>query len=194
TTVGVDQSLLGGIVVVSASVFHRELDDLIETVPDPDSGLFLAANVGDAEVDGVEAALDVEIVSGVRFGGDYTYLDVEGEDSARVRRPRHSGTVHLVLDRADVVQPGDRVSVDARVALVGARPDFDPAAFFEVRRNSGYQRADLAVSYAHPSPRGPVDRLVTFARVENLFDRDYEETLGFAARPVNVLAGFRGEF
>jgi vitamin B12 transporter len=194
TTVGVDQSLLDGRLVLSASVFHRELDDLIESVPDPETGLFLAANVGDAEVDGAEAALDLEIVSGVRFGGQYTYLDVEGRASARVRRPRHSGVVHVALDRGDVVQAGDRVSVDFRVALVGARPDFDPAAFFEVRRNSGHQRADLAASYSHPLPDGPLARLVTFARVENLFDRDYEETLGFAARPVNVLAGFRGEF
>lgn len=191
---GFDQPMFEQHVLLSVSAFHRKVDDLIESVPDPESGFFFAENVGEAEIDGAEVAIDVEIMTGAHVGGEYAYLDVEGSQSVRVRRPRHSGSLHASLDQPEVWVKGDRVSIDGRLLLVGARPDFEPAEFFEVRRNPAYQRADLALAYTYPVGRWPLERLTTFARIENLFDRNYEETLGFAARPVNVLAGFRGEF
>lgn len=193
-TLGVDQPFLEGKGMIATSWFHREVENLIVGVPDPDTGLFFADNVGESTVEGVEVALDVEVFDGAHVGGEYTWLDVDADVSGRVRRPRHSGSVHASLSRADLWSKGDGLSVDLRLQLVGDRLDFDPALFFEARRNSAYQRADLAVSYAFPVEQWPLERLATFAKVENLLDRDYDETLGFGARPVNVLAGFRGEF
>lgn len=188
---GFDQRV--GPALVSASYFHREVSDLIEGVPQP-SGLFQAENVGEARVDGVEASIDYEVASGVRAGGNYTFLDIDADASGRVRKPKHGGSIHVSIEREGIGTKGDRVSLDARLLLVGARDDFDPQTFFAVRENSAYQRTDLAASYGWPIGVYSVQRAAVFARVENLFDRHYQEVLGFGARPLNVLAGVKAEF
>jgi vitamin B12 transporter len=191
-TTGFDQPFGGERAVVSASWFHRDVDDLIQGVPQ-ETGLLRAENTGDASIEGLEASVDVDVFDGVRMGGQYTFLDVDAEPSGRVRRPKHGGSVHLVVTREGLRTDGDALTIDARLMLVGDRDDFDPEAFFAVTENPAYQRADLAASYGWPVSFGGVNRLSVFARVENLLDRDYDETLGFPARPVNVLAGLRME-
>ncbi len=190
---GIDQPLFTGRALVSATYFHRVVTDLIEGVPQP-SGILLAENVGEATVDGVETALDVVVAEGLRAGGAYTYLEIDATASGRVRRPRHSGSIHIDADRNDLYLDGDRASVRARLLLVGDRLDFDPVAGFAVRDNPAHQRADLAVAYDWPLAVPVIQKVGVFARVENLFDRDYDEVIGFGARPLNVLAGVRGEF
>jgi len=130
----------------------------------------------------------------VRAGGEYTFLDVDASINGRVRKPKHSGSVGVDAGRDGIWRSGDRFSVDARILLVGDRPDFDPAANFTARENPAYQRADLAAAYHWPLASQIVKRLKVFARVENLFDRHYQEVLGFSARPLNFLAGLGGEF
>ncbi|MGH7898203.1 MAG: TonB-dependent receptor plug domain-containing protein, partial [Candidatus Binatia bacterium] len=189
---GFDQRFFADRALLSATYFHREVKDLIQGVPQ-ESGLFLAENVGEATVDGAELDLEVEVLPGVKAGGDYTFLDIDASINSRVRKPRHSGSVRMDAAIDEVWREGDRLSVDVRVLLVGDRLDFDPAANFTARENSAYQRADLAAAYSWPLPYR-VNRLKVFGRVENLFDRDYEEVLGFGARPTNFLAGVGGEF
>lgn len=192
-TAGLDQSFLEDAALVTASVFRREVDDLIEGVPD-ETGLFLAQNVGEATIDGVEASVEAEVMPGIRCGGEYTFLDIEADVSGRIRRPRHSGSIRLAIDRPDVFQTGDSFTIDTRLLLVGARPDFDPLAFGTAIENPAYQRADLTLVYGFPIDATLLRHLEVFTRFENLFDRDYEEALGFGARPLNVIAGLRGEF
>lgn len=190
---GFDQPLVEDRALVSANYFHRRVKDLIAGVPQS-NGLFLAENVGKSTVDGAEVALDVELVSGVRAGGEYTYLDIDASLDGRVRKPKHSGSVHVSAEDSGIFQSGDRVSGHVRLLLVGNRLDFDPLANFTVRENPAYQRADLAVAYAWPLSETLVKRMKIFARIENLFDRHYQEVLGFGARPMNFLAGVSGEF
>jgi vitamin B12 transporter len=191
---GFDQSLVGGLVQLSADWFHRRVENLIVGVPQPD-GLFLAENVGNSTVEGVETALEIEPIPDVRCGGSYTYLNVDASVDGRVRRPRHSGSIHVSLRRDPGWLEGDTLSADVRLLLVGSRLDFDPAAGFTVQQNPAYQRADVAASYSWPVAAGWwVKRLKVFGRIENLFDESYEEVLGFPARPINFLAGLGGEF
>jgi vitamin B12 transporter len=189
-TVGFDQSLLEGRGLASASYFHRKVKDLIVGVPQPD-GLLLAENVGDAKTDGAEFAVDAELWSGIHGGGSYTYLNLDASPAGRVRRPRHSGSVHVLAEESGLVQSGDRLTADVRLLLVGDRADFDPTTFAVVN-NEGYKRVDLALAYSWPLS-GYVQRLKIFARVENVFDERYDEVLGFGSRPTNFLAGVGGE-
>jgi vitamin B12 transporter len=190
---GFDQPGWSGRVLLSASYFHRQVTNLIEGVPQ-ENGLFRAENVGKATVDGVETALEFEVLPYVRVGGNYTFLDIDAETSGKARKAKHSGSVHVAAGRDGIWKRGDRFSADIRLLLVGAREDFDPAAFFAARENPAYQRADLAVSYGWPVVWWQVARAGVFARAENLFDRDYQEVLGFGARPFNILAGVKAEF
>ncbi|MGH7822492.1 MAG: TonB-dependent receptor plug domain-containing protein, partial [Candidatus Binatia bacterium] len=105
-TVGFDQPFAVNRALVSASWFHREVEDLIQGVPQ-DDGTLLAENVGEATIEGVEAALDVDLVAGLRVGGQYTFLDVDAEPSGRVRRPKHGGSVYVVAERDGLWVDGD---------------------------------------------------------------------------------------
>ncbi|HSD09790.1 MAG TPA: TonB-dependent receptor, partial [Candidatus Binatia bacterium] len=119
---GIDQPLAAERVLLSANYFHRHVTDLIVGVPQPD-GLFLAQNVGASTVDGAEAILDVEVLQGVRAGGQYTYLNIDASTEGRARKPRHSGAIHVSVERPGLWGGGDRLSADARLLLVGNRLD-----------------------------------------------------------------------
>ena len=190
---GFDQPLCWQQLLVSATYFHRHVNDLIVGVPQ-ESGLFLAENVGQSTVDGAEAVLDAELIPGIRLGGEYTYLNIDASIDGRVRKPKNSGSVYMSVERHALFQGGDLLTVDTRLLVIGDRQDFDPSANFAARNNSGYERADLAIAYYWPLPGTIVKRLKIFGRIENLFDSDYEEVLGFGSRPLNFLAGLGAEF
>jgi len=190
---GFDQPLWREQLLFSATYFHRHVTDLIVGVPQ-ESGLFLAENVGDSTVDGAEATIDAEVLPGVRVGGEYTYLNLDASVAGRVRRPKNSGGLHAAVERHAILQSGDLFTMDARLLLIGDRLDFDPAANFVARETEAYERADLALAYYWPLPGTIMKRIKIFGRIENLFDRHYEETLGFRARPTNFLAGAGVEF
>jgi vitamin B12 transporter len=190
---GFDQPLWREQLLFSATYFHRLVSDLIVGVPQK-SGLFLAENVGDSTVDGAEATIDAEVLPGVRVGGEYTYLDIDASAAGRVRRPKNSGSIHALIERQAILRSGDLFTMDTRLLLIGDRLDFDPLANFAPRETEGYERADLALAYYWPLPGTIMKRIKIFGRIENLFDRHYQETLGFRARPTNFLAGLGAEF
>lgn len=99
-----------------------------------------------------------------------------------------------LIERHAICQSGDLFTMDTRLLLIGDRLDFDPAANFVARETEGYERADLALAYYWPLPGTIMKRIKIFGRIENLFDRHYEETLGFRVRPTNFLAGAGVEF
>jgi vitamin B12 transporter len=189
---GFDQPVWSERLLFSATYFHRFVDDLIVGVPQ-ESGLFLAENVGRSTVDGAEAVVDVEVLPGLRVGGEYTYLNIDASAAGRVRKPKNSGAIHAALERRAIFQSGDLFTMDSRLLLVGDRLDFD-AVTFEPRTNQGYERADVAMAYYWPLRGALMKRVKIFGRIENLFDDHYEETLGFRARPTNFLAGLGAEF
>jgi vitamin B12 transporter len=189
---GFDQPLWRERLLFSATYFHRQVTDLIVGVPQ-ESGLFLAENVGESTVDGAEAVVDVEVLPGLRVGGEYTYLNIDASAAGRVRKPKNSGALHAALERHAIFQNGDLFTMDSRLLLVGDRLDFDSVTF-EPRTNQGYERADVAVAYYWPLSGSLMKRVKIFGRIENLFDDHYEEALGFRARPTNFLAGLGAEF
>jgi outer membrane receptor protein involved in Fe transport len=91
--------------------------------------------------------------------------------------------------REGLVQEADVVNINFTITVLGARDDVDPVRGFRV--NPMYARTDLALSYTFSPGALRLGPLTVFCRVENLFDRDYEEVLGFEAPPLNFLVGVR---
>ena len=97
-----------------------------------------------------------------------------------IRRPRHQASIDVTLTRA-------RLTAFARVGGRGRMTDVEPnlGAFGGLYPAPGYVVADAGASYQ-------VTRaLDLFARVTNLFDRQYEETLGYPAPPRAAVVGVR---
>jgi len=185
---GVEQELLRDRVKVGATYFHREAKDLIEGRPIPGNslGCFRAENVGRARFDGVEWSLALKLLAFLGLNAQYTYLDWDTADGTLVRRPRHRGSVSLNYLY-------DNVSVDLSANFIGKRDDFDAQTFANIKQ-PGYARFDLAASYTLPVRVALVKSVRLFGKIENLFNRTYEETNGFRARPLNFLMGFQGVF
>jgi outer membrane cobalamin receptor len=57
-----------------------------------------------------------------------------------------------------------------------------------------YARTDMAVSYSFPVNILSFSRLTVYSKIQNLFDRNYQEVLGFRSPPLNYFAGIRLTF
>ena len=187
---GVEQTLFGDRVTVSATVFHREVSDLIATEPTPDptdpAFCVRAENLGKARFDGVEWLLNIKLFSFLALGANYTYLDWDTTDGRLNRRPHHRGNVNLsyFYDRF-------RLNFDAHLA--GKRDDIDSVTGANIKKGT-YARFDLAGSYRLPVKIDLLKDVSLFGKIENLFNRKYEEADGFRARPLNFLLGIRAAF
>ena len=186
----------GDIVRISASYFAQRFTDLIQFVngaPPDFKGSF--ANLNAAVSNGYES--EIQLLPGKEWRGTASYTLVnprvdavnanyEGTDragDALLRRPSHSGTLGLSYF-------GKRgLNVGATLAYVGTRPDLDFSQFPSPRVSlPAYSKVD--VSGELPLfQRAPT--LTLTARVENLFNKRYEEVLHFAAPGRTVLIGGR---
>ena len=186
---GIDQDLMRDRVKLALTYFHREVRDLIEGRPIPGDpfGCFRAENTGSARFNGVESSLQIKLLSPLTLETQYSYLDWDTADGRLPRRPKHRGSVIL-----NYFQDGLNVNLAAHV--VGRRDDFRAAFPFGNTTTAGYVRTDLASSYALPWGVAGIRQLTLFGRIENLFNKKYQEADGFRARPLNFLLGVRTNF
>jgi vitamin B12 transporter len=182
---------------ISGAYFNQEFADLIQFVSGgPPSFKGSYDNLTSATANGYEAELEVESRRGLRGSASYTVVNprvnaisagYSGSDragDALIRRPSHSGKVVAAFTAAS------GISVSASVAIVGKRPDIDFAQFPSPRITlPGYTKTDASVEIPLSGAR---DRGVTLtARVENLFDKEYEDVLYFRAPGRILFAGAR---
>jgi vitamin B12 transporter len=186
---GVDQELFSDRLSLGVTYFHREVKDLIEGRPIPGDpfGCFRAENVGRARFDGVEWTLGFKILSSLTLNAQYMYLDWDTADGTLPRRARHRGSVNFNFFH-------DGLNVNLNANIVGSRDDFRAASPFGDIVKPGYGIFDLASSYTLPWRAPNIKAIALFGKIENLFNRKYEEADGFRARPLNFLLGVRATF
>jgi vitamin B12 transporter len=184
---GVEQTLFAERVKFAATYFHREFKDLIGTGPTPDPAdppfCVRAENTGKARFDGVEWLVNFKLLSFLSIGANYTYLDWDTENGRLIRRPRHRGNVNLNYFYEPI-----RINLDANI--VGRRDDTDSVSGAGISK-TGYVKLDLAGSYQLPLKIPLAKDISLFGKIENLFNKKYEEADGFRARPLNFLLGVR---
>ncbi len=154
------------------------------------------ANLTGATSNGYEAELEIKPRSGWRGAASYTvvnprvesvsaeYTGAERAGDALIRRPSHSGSVVAGYTASS------GIGLSASVAFVGKRPDMDFVQFPSPRVTlASYSKTDLSIELPlAPPARGG---LTLNARVENLFDKRYEDVLHFAAPGRVVFLGAR---
>lgn len=193
---GVEQGWLDGRLVVDAVYFWNRYDDLIVTVGRSfaDASRYISDNISNARTRGLEATVAARPMRAASVRAGYVWqstavLAVDGSSVAPspftvgdplLRRPAHSGFVDLL------VQAG-RVSGFFRIDGRGGALDIDPSfgASGGLYDTSAYASADAGVSVALHR------RVQANVRLANLFDRRYEEILGFPAQRRAVMVGVR---
>jgi len=176
--VGIEQRLWSEKLSLRASYFYNDFDNLISF----DSSTFLYENIARARTQGVEVGVRAELGAGVSAQLDYTYTesrDVLAKEGL-LRRPQNKLSARLA---APVSERGE---VSLQLSAFGKRVDTDFSTFPAERVNlPGYMVVQVGGSYRVS------DSVELFGRVENLFDRSYEEVLGYATPGASAFAGIR---
>jgi vitamin B12 transporter len=195
---GVDIAFLGGAARLGVTHFHQRFLDLIQFVfGGPPDFLGSYANLAAARAKGWEVELNASTRKGWLLSGAVSSLDAE---ITRLDE-RYSGS--LVVGQPLIRRPRrtaaatatyigwSRGSIGAAVRRIGARPDLDfrqfPSPMVEL---PPYTVADLSATLQIARMRSNSGLMLT-ARVENVFNRTYEEVLYYAAPRRTFLLGAR---
>jgi vitamin B12 transporter len=191
---GFQQNFLGRY-ALTATYFHNLFHDQVEFgIADPTTFVGQYFNVNRAVAHGAEVELQGKVYSRLLLNAAYTYASTQilqaplctpanfcdpvfDTGKPFLRRLRHSGTLLLTY-------LGSRWGGNLGVSAVGRRPDSDFLGFgFD--HTAGYARVDLGSWFALTS------RVTAYANIENAFDKQYQEVVGYPALPINFRVGMR---
>jgi vitamin B12 transporter len=177
---GFEQGLLKKQVQFGATYFHNDIDNLINI---NDAGTTLI-NVGKAITYGVESFVAYKPWDRLTLRGDYTFTIAKDDilDEPLVRRPKHKASLNATW------QATNAASLSTTLLYVGPWHDVNRAGTASGLDVNGYTLVNLAGSYdlGHG--------LTAFGRIDNLFDRRYQDPLGFLRPGIGVFAGVRVAF
>lgn len=174
---GIEQPVPAAKLNLHATYFENSLRDTYQF-----AGGALQA-IGRGRTQGIETGATWQACRAVSMNASYTYLEADDlSNRARlVRRPRHMVTGGLTL------QPHPDVTFTFSGSYVMGREDFEPVTFQQVD-SEDYLLARISANWRI------CPRLDLFARVENVFGNNYEESAGFPAYDTGAYAGLRLRF
>ncbi len=159
-------------VFVQATGYRLQVEDQISY------GIGRYVNIDETLSTGVTVAGELDL-GAFQVKGSYAYTDAVDETTkARLLRvPEHAGAVSLGWR-------SDRFNALLTVRAEGEQADSNPSTFSAEKRD-GFVTADLAGGWKLSSS------IELTARVENLADEDYQETLGYGETGRAVYIGIR---
>lgn len=176
---GIEQTLWQDRLTLGGTFFYIEIDDLISF----NDTFTTLVNVDEAKIRGIEAFVAVRPLPALGLRVDYTFTETEDEETGDnlLRRPRHKASVSADL------QATENIDLAVNVIYTGGRLDIDSNTFATVS-TTDYALVNVSGSYR----LGETWRF--FARIENLFDENYEPADGFKGPGISALAGVRATF
>jgi len=180
--VGVEQYLFKDRLTLGATYFRNDFEDLIDF--DWAKGY---VNIDEARTEGVEIFASVRPIEDLTIRASYTYTDTEDETTGErlLRRPLDKGSLnfnYLFLKKGNV-------NVD--VLYVGERDDryWDPITFTPMNvTTDDYVVVNLTGSF------DVSEHFQVFGRIENLFDKEYEEVWGYGTADLSFFGGAKISF
>lgn len=176
---GFEQALLAKRMAFGATYFHNDIKNLI----DINSTGTSYANIGEATTYGVESFVSYKPWDPLTLRADYTYTMATDDvlQTELLRRPKNKASLDIGW------QAAPDLSFSATVLYVGPWVDVyrdgTPGA-----SGAGYTLVNVAESY--DLGQG----VTTFARINNLLDRHYQDPVGFDRPGFGIFAGVRVAF
>ncbi|MEE2879317.1 MAG: TonB-dependent receptor [Pseudomonadota bacterium] len=131
-------------------------------------------NIALVKSQGVELYGGYDLTEWLNLSANYTYVDAEDGDGNELSRlPEHSGNVSLSID------PDGPLSGAVLVRYNGDEANTNGTTL------DGWTRVDLTGRYALN------ERVELYGRVENLFDEDYQQILGYGTPGLSGSVGIR---
>lgn len=191
---GIEQRLLDGVVVVSATWFDRESENLIDYVSCFGSASPLCVvsgvgrygyydNIARATAQGVELTAAAQLGS-LALSANYTWTDAENASPGANHGKRLARRPEVQANLAATYVWPVGLSTTAAIRHVGE--SFDNAG--NTYRLSSYTLLDLRASYPL------TEQVEVFGRVDNAFDDDYESVRNYGSIGRGVFVGVRAKF
>ncbi|MBN6065484.1 TonB-dependent receptor [Aggregatibacter actinomycetemcomitans] len=142
---------------------------------------------GKSKIKGVEVAYNGKLTDELTAYANYTYTQTKDSQGMQLaRRPKHTANAGLAY------QITEKLGSDANVSYVGKRMDnyyesVPPYATRKVKLPS-YTLVNLGVNYQL------LPNLNIYANLNNVFDKKYENVLGYGQDGRNVYVGLKGSF
>jgi vitamin B12 transporter len=191
---GFDQTVPGQPVKFGATYFHNDINNLIAA----NSTFTTNININRATTRGVEAFAEVKPLDPLTLRAEYTYTLAMDDilHQQLLRRPKNKASMDA---RWRVTE---QASISATVLYVGSWADVNRAGTVSGLRTTPYAIANLAgtvsglrtTPYAIANLAGSYDLgngLTAFARIDNLFDRRYQDPTGFLRPGLSAFGGIK---
>lgn len=175
--IGFEQPLFDKRFAFGATWFQNDIENLITTNATRTS----YANVGKVETKGVEAFAALEISPQFRIRADYTFTLAKDEIAHQelLRRPRHKASTTAVWT------PTDKLTLSATLLYVGPWVDGNRDFSVSRMRANGATLVNLAAEYK------ATDKVTVFGRIDNLFDKRWENPVGFLVPGFGAFGGIK---
>jgi vitamin B12 transporter len=193
--VGFEQPIANDRFRFGSTYFRNDITNLIETVVTATPGVESLGNIDEATTWGFENFAAWQVNRYVNLRADYTYTVALAEDTPGctsspcagqelLRRPKNKASLTANW------QATDRLLVAATLLYVGSWWDISrqaeaPNGFEQYVQAPGFTTVNLSANYALR------DDVTLFGRIDNLFNRQYEDPLGFMRPGFGAYAGIR---
>ena len=159
---GFRQELWSSSIRVEGIYFANDISNLITGFP--------LRNIGVAQTKGFEFSVTLAPNDRMQVYANYTYLKAEDRDTNMrlLRRPRHEGSLGIRL------LPSPKIAAGFDLRFNSDRIDIDGGTFARI----AVQDYTVARLYGHYRIH---ERIEIFGRIENLFNRQYDEADGYKA-------------
>jgi vitamin B12 transporter len=192
--VGFEQPLAGDRFRFGATFFHNDVTNLInggtEVLPPSPIPVFTEVNVGAATMYGVESFFNWKVTNSLNLRADYTNTTAKDDSTGQqlVERPKNKASITAAWKATD------RFTLSSTVLYVGSWLDIDrsgllfpctPGQVATCVRAAPYTTVNLAANYAAS------DNVSYFMRIDNLFNKQYENPIGFERPGFGIYGGIR---
>jgi vitamin B12 transporter len=160
---------------LAVAYFNQKYENLIQADP----RTFTAINIANASVKGVEANGSLRLFDGLEIRVGYTYLDTEDEDTGLplIRRPKNKFSFGIGYAARNLSLLADYVYVGGRFdSTLDARTG---------NKLPPYSLVNLSGTYTI------YKNIALFARVDNLFNKDYEDIRSFGTKGSSIYGGIK---
>ena len=175
---GFEQAVATDGVLLGVTYFHNTIKNLIDT----NATSYL--NIGHAVTDGIESFVAYRPFATLSVRFDYTYTRATDEITQLqlLRRPKNKESVITSW------QPTDRLALNATMLSVGSWVDVNRDGSIPRLRAPGYTTLNWAGSYAITV------HWALSARIDNVFNRHYQNPDAFDQPPLGAFAGIKASF
>ncbi|MBN2321056.1 MAG: TonB-dependent receptor [Acidobacteria bacterium] len=168
---GLEQSLYENRVTLGATVFHNELDNMI----DYDYATWSYGNIARADTKGIEVFGSAQAAANLDLRLNYTYTKTKDITTGEPLLRRAGNKFNFILNYGFL----EKGNVNLEIVYVGERDDIYGT------KMDGYVLFNPAFSCQ------VTENIEMFGRFENLFDRDYVEVAGYGTSGISVYGGIK---